>query len=234
MLGAMQAGQVDSDDDRSLRAGGLAALALGVAYVITIPLYAYVGAPPSTGEAWLRYLAGKTTIWSMIAALSVLTDLLYVPVALSLYLVLRRVSRNVMLVASAFVGLFVVLDLAVTWSNYASLIMLSSGYATATTDAQRAAYVAAANYPSSVLSSGLEPVYAIGTLSFAILLIGLVMLRGGFGRIGAVLGLITGVLGIIAMARVGVVIILNAVFATAWILYVGYRLYRLGAARRAP
>ncbi len=109
----------------SYRAGATSALLLGAAYIIIIPVYAHAGAPPNGGEAWLNYLVGKTTVWWAILGLSVLTDLLFVPVALSLYLALRAVNRDAMLLAAAFVGLFVVLDLAGTWSRYASLITFS-------------------------------------------------------------------------------------------------------------
>ncbi len=153
---------VDPDGKWLYRVGGISALILAIAYIITIPLYVYVGAPPSGGEARLKYLALNTTVWWAILGLSVLTDFLFVPVALSLYLALKGVNRNAMLVATAFVGLFIVLDLAVTWSNYASLITLSGNYAAATNDAQRAAYVAAASYPSAVLASSLEAVYSHG------------------------------------------------------------------------
>jgi hypothetical protein len=219
---------VDPDGKWLYRVGGICALVLGIAYIITIPLYAHVGAPPSGGEAWLKYLAGKTTEWWAILGLSVFTDLLYVPVALALYLALKGVNRNVMLLATAFVGLFIVLDLAVTWTNYASLLTLSGNYAAAANDAQRVAYVAAANYASAVLASHLEAVYAIVVLSFGILLIGLVMLKGIFNKITAYVGLVTGVLGIVSIAGWNVTIIMNAIFATVWLLFVGYRLYRLG------
>lgn len=209
------------------RVGGISALALGAAYVITIPLFAHVGAPPSGGEALLKYLVGKTTEWWVILGLSVLTDFLYVPVALSLYFALQGINRNLMLAATAFVGLFVALDLAVTWANYAALIALSGNFAAATSDVQRAAYVAAANYPAAVLASRLEVVYSIVDLSFAILLIGLVMLKGAFGKTTAYLALATGVFGIASMLGFGVTVIINAVLATVWILFVGYRLYRL-------
>ena len=65
------------------RVGGVAALVLGIGYVIIIPVYAYVGAPPNGGEAWFKYLPGKTTAWWAILSLSVFTDFLYVPVALA-------------------------------------------------------------------------------------------------------------------------------------------------------
>ena len=138
---------------------------IGIAYIIIFPLFAKVGVPPTGGEAWLKYLPGKTTVWWAILGLSVLTDFLFVPVALALYLALKQVNRSAMLLATAFVGLFVVLDLAVTWTNYASLLTLSGLHATATNDLQRAAYVAAANYASAVLGSRTEVFYAIVDLS---------------------------------------------------------------------
>lgn len=213
------------------RVGGISALALASAYVLTIGLFALAGGPAvGGGEAWLKHLEGKTAVWWSILALSILTDLLYIPVAGSLYLALKRVNRKAMLLAIAFVGLFIVLDLAVTWTNYTVLISLKSDYAGAATDAQRATLVAAADYASSVLSSRLEVVYAIGTLSFAILIVGLVMLRGQvFGKAPAYLAVLTGILGIAAIAVAGLLVILNAILATIWLFFVGYGLIKLEA-----
>jgi hypothetical protein len=224
----MTGNAVDTDVKWLYRVGGITAVVLGAAYITIIPLYAHVGAPPSGGEAWLKYLAGKTTVWWGILGLSVLTDFLFVPVALSLYVALKGVNNSAMLVATAFVGLFVVLDLAVTWSNHASLLMLGAGYAAASNDAQRAAYVAAANYAAAVLASRLAIVYAIVTLSSGILITGVVMLKGIFSKTTAYLGLITGILGIAALTGVSAIIIMNALFATVWVLFVGYGLFRLG------
>lgn len=218
---------VDSDQKYWYRVGGLAAMVLGVGYIIIFPLYAHVGAPPHGGEAWFNYLPGKTTIWWAIVAISVFTDLLYLPLALVLYMALKQVNRNVMLLATAFIGLFVVLDLAVTWSHYASILMLYSKYCAATSDIQRAGYVAAANYGSAVLTSPLEVAYAIVTLSLGILLTGIVMLRGASDKITSYLALATGVLGIASLTGFSLAIIGNAIFATAWLFFVGYRLYRL-------
>lgn len=225
---------VDPDGKWLYRVGGISALLLGIAYIITIPLYVQAGAPPSGGEAKLTYLAGKTAVWWAILGLSVLTDFLFVPVALSLYLALKGINRNAMLVATAFVGLFVVLDLAVTWPNYASLITLSGNYVAATNDIQRATYVGAANYASAVLTSSLEAVYSILVLSVGILLIGLVMLEGIFRKSTAYLGVATGILGIVSVvgpffvSALSVTIIITSVLTTLWVLFVGFRLYRLG------
>jgi hypothetical protein len=226
---------IDSTGKGLYRTGGISALLLGLGYIVTIPLYAYAGAPPSgDGSAWLTYLAGKTTVWWVILGLSVLTDVLFVPVAFALYFALKGTNRNAMLVGTAFVGLFVVLDLAVTWPNYASLIALGGKYAAATSTAQRTGYAAAADYASAVLGSRLEAVYSILVLSVGILLIGLVMRKGIFGKSTAYVGVVTGVLGIVSVAGSffvsvsSVGIIITSVLTTVWVLLISYRLYQLG------
>jgi hypothetical protein len=230
----MMVNAVDPDGTWLYRVGGISAILLGLAYIVTIPVYVQAGAPPSGAEARLQYLAGKTTEWWVILGLSVLTDFLFVPVALALYLALKGLSRDAMLLATALVGLFVVLDLAVTWPNYASLISLSGNYAAAANDAQRAAYVAAAHYPSAVLASSLEGVYSILVLSCGILLTGVVMLKGIFGKSTAYVGVVTGVLGIVSVigpffvSTLSVVVVITSALTTVWVLLVGYRLYRLG------
>lgn len=216
-----------TDDAWLYRAGGLSALAIAGAYILIIVLYALAGTPPVGGEAWLAYLSGKTTLWWAIVGVSVMTNFLFVPVALALYATLKPIHRNAMRIAIAFMGLFIALELAVNWTCYASLIMLSSDYTAAANEMQRMAYAAAANYPSAVIASPLALVYAIGTLSLAILIIGIVMLNGVFGKITAWLGILTGVLGMAAVAGVGIAVILNAMTATIWLLLVGYRLSRL-------
>ncbi len=218
---------VDPDEKWLYRAGGIASLVIGVAYIAILGLFASAGAPPVGGEAWLNYLVGKTITWWAIVGISVLTNFLFVPVSLSLYFVLRSLNRIAMLIGVAFVGLFVTLELAVNWTSYASLIMLSRDYTIATDESQRTILLAAANYPSAVIDSPLALVYAVGTLSFAFLVIGIVMLKGVFSKLTAYIGILTGVLGIAAVAGLSIAVILNAVSATIWLFFVGYRLYRL-------
>ena len=225
----------DLDANWLYRVGGISAILFGIAYIIIIALYAPMGAPPSGAEARLEYYAGSTTLWWLILDLSVLTDFLLVPVALSLYLALKDIHKNMMLVGTAFVALFIVLDLALTWTNIASLIALSSSYAAATDDTQRALFVTAAMYPSSVVESNLLFVYNTLTLSVGILIIGLIMRKGIFNKSAAYLGLLTGILGIISVTSSffssslsGVSIMLASILTTVWVIFIGYRLYRLG------
>lgn len=126
-------------DDRTLcRVGGICAIVLGLSYLAITALYAIAGAVPSgTGEAWLAYLDGQEATWWGITGLSVVTDVLFLPVAAALYVALRLINRNAVLAGAALLVLFVILDLAVTWPNYAALIMLSGDHAAATGEAQR-------------------------------------------------------------------------------------------------
>jgi hypothetical protein len=234
MVQEMMNNAVDPDGRWLYRAGGVSALVLGVAYLVIIGLYVPIGAPPSGAEARLAYMAGNTRTWWAILGLSVLTDFLFVPVALALYLALKGVNRSAMLLATASVGLFIVLDLAITWTNYEALITLSGKYAAAANDAQKAAAIAAAMYPSAVLESRLLFVYNSLTLAVGILMTGFVMLTGSFSRSTAYLGVVTGMLGIISVvgpffiSALSLTIIVTSVLTTVWVLFVGYGLYGLG------
>jgi hypothetical protein len=223
------------DSDRKLlyKVSGISAVILVISYIIIIVLYVSSGVPPTGGEEWLKHITGYTTEWWSILGLSVFTDLLYIPVAYSLYILLKVVNKNAILTGSGFLILFVFLDLAITWPNYSSLITLSSKYAAATSDAQRATIVAAANYASAVLSSSLIGVYVILVPAIGILIIGLVMLRGVFSKATAYLGVVTGILGVVSVggtffiSALGIMAIPTSILTTVWFLFVGYRLLRL-------
>ena len=202
-----------------------------------IPLYAAVGVPPDDGAAWLAYGPGKTSIWWAIAGLSVLTDVLFVPVALGLVVVLQAIHRGAVLIGAGLILLFVVLDLAVTWPNYAALLQLSDAHGAATDSAAQSNLVAAAQYATAVLSSKLEAVYSIVTLSTGILVIGIVMRRSAFGGVVAWLGIVTGAIGVLSVVAslfvgsLGITIILASTLTTVWVLLVGYRLPRMSRGR---
>ena len=59
---------------------------------------------------------------------------------------------------------------------------------------------------------------------------GVVMLRGVFDKATAWLALATGISGIAALTGWGGAIYGNALLATVWLFFAGYRLYRLGQA----
>lgn len=227
------ANAAEQDGNWLYRVGGISAFVLVIGYLLTFPIYASVGDAPPTGvEDQLKYFAGHSTGWWMIMGLMVFTDLLYLPIFLSLYQALKGLNKGAVLIGTLLAGLFVALDLAITWTAYSALITSGTHYAAATSDAQRAVFVAAAAYPSAMLDSPLAGTYAILIPSLGILLIGLVMLRGIFNKTTAYWALAVGLTGIVfmgsyAVGALAVVRIINALLATIWYLLVGFRLYRL-------
>lgn len=225
----------DRRDDSSLyQVGGISALFIGVAYILIILLYIRSGAPPSGVEERLEYLARNRTEWWAIIALSVATDFLFIPVAISLYMALKAVRQYIMLFATACIALFVILDLAITWTNYSALLTLSNQYIEAVSNTQRMAITAASTYPSLVLESSLLFIYNSLVLAVGILMIGFVMLRGHFAKTIAYLGVVTGVMGVFSVVGplfheiLSSAIVLTSILTTIWLLLVGYTLYRSG------
>lgn len=232
----MKASLVSSDDKWLYRATGIISIIFFAAYLAIIALYMPLG-KPAGAEAWLASMAKHPSVWWAILGLSVLTDILLIPVALSLYRALNEISQDMMTLAAAFMGLFVILDLALTWTNYASLIALGGAYAAAANDLQRANFVAAALYPASIVDSNLLFVYNSLTLAVGILLTSIVMLKGKFCPIASIFGIATGVLGIVAVAGsffglLKALIVLVSILTMVWILLVGFRLNKLGSEGR--
>src|SRR5512139_1402015 len=137
------ANSVDTNDRGLYRMSGITALILVVGYFLTFPIYFWVGDPPASGiEAQLAYFAEHAAGWWGIVFLMVFTDLLIVPIFFGIYLALQHVNKGLMLVALAFKAfLFVILDLAVTWTAYSTMVIAGVQYAAATTEAQKAALV---------------------------------------------------------------------------------------------
>ena len=227
----------DPDTKWLCRVGGIAGLALGIGYIAIIGVYIAIGAPPMNVDERLVYLASHTAAWWWILALSVLTDLLFVPLTLALYATLKGVSRSMMSLAVSCVALFVFLDLALTWTNYAALITLGGRYVSAVSPAEKAAIVAIAAVPAIILESRLLFIYNSLTLAMGMLLAGIVMLKSAFGKLPAYLGIAVGALGTIAVGGplvfkfLGSLIVLVSLLTMIWASVVGYRLYMLGRER---
>jgi hypothetical protein len=223
---------------RIFLAGATAALAIALGYVAIVGLYATMGAPPHDTHARLTYFAANDLKWQGILWLSVFTDLLFLVVAAALYFALPHGKKWALAIAGICVALFVILDLAVTWTNYAALITLGGRYAKATNEIQKAAAVAAADYAAAVTDSGLLFFYNTLTLSVSIMITGMIMAGGRFSKLAARLGVATGVVGIVAVVGPAFVpalsgtIIAASVLTTGWLLSVGHDLLVL--ARQPP
>lgn len=231
----VMANSVDPEGKWLYRVGGIAAIVLVVGYFLTFPIYFWVGDQPTSGvEAQLAYFAEHAGGWWAIVFLMVFTDLLIVPIFFGLYMALKHVNKGLMLVALTFKAfLFVILDLAVTWTAYSTMIIAGVQYGAAVTQAQRAALAAGTAYASAMLDSPILGTYAILIPSLGVLFAGLVMLRGVFNKTTAYVALATSITGILFMASyfidaLSALRYINALLAMVFYLLVGVRLYMLG------
>lgn len=228
----------DSEDRALFRTGGIAGILIALAYPVIVALFVVAGTPLPVGkggEAWLTYLSGNQASWWAIVGLSVITNILWLPVALAVYRALKAIGNTGAMAGAGLMVLFVVLELATSWSNYAVLIDLSYKFEAAAGEVERAAVLAAASYGSALQSSSLLPYYAIVIPAVSKLVLGLLMFRGGpFGRIIAWLGVLEAILAILSVvgayfvAGLGQAIILASLLSGLWFLLVGLRLVRQG------
>jgi hypothetical protein len=229
-----QASPTDPQARWLFRAGAIATFVLVLGWFLTFPIYGSVGIAPPGAEARLIHYGTHATGWWAILGLMVSTDVIYVVVWLALYDALKAINRAFMLLALACHLLFVVLDLAVTWTNHAALFTLGTEYLTAATNTERALLVAAARAPAAVLDSPPAAFYAIAIPALGTLLAGIVVLKGGLSRIIGYLAIAVGVTGVAAVVGPHIIgpsdptHIFNALLATAWYIWAGWTLFKLG------
>lgn len=113
-------------------------------------------------------------------------------------------------------------------SLHGGLVVLSNSYGTARTDAERARLVSAAD----ALIAATNAVSWAGILTASgILLLSLVMRRGNFGPVVALVGVLTGVTGILSEAlrpMIGPAYLIYGLLLPTWFALVGWKFLRLG------
>jgi hypothetical protein len=212
------------------RAGGICLLINGVIYLLVAVLSVILGPAPSSGEPYLRTLAGHATLAQVNFGVFALSDVLLVPALLALYLALKHLAKNPMLIAAGLLALFAVLDLAITELNSLTLISLTQHYTAATSDAQRAAYVAAATYALATLPIATFFSYVVS--SVGLLMTSLVMLKGVFNRPTVLSGIVASFAGLVGSLYVflpafAALLVPSLIAFGLWALLAGTRLYKL-------
>jgi hypothetical protein len=139
--------------------------------------------------------------------------------------------KTLALLGSVIVGFYLFYDISVTELNSMTLVSLSQGYASATTEALKASYVAAATYGYTALP--LQTVLSFGVGSVGWLLWCIPMSKSIFGRGVAALGVIVNLVGILGAAAP---VVTSSVFGLSqflappligiWSIVVGVKLYR--------
>ncbi|HEY3310980.1 MAG TPA: DUF4386 family protein [Anaerolineales bacterium] len=220
------------------KAGGAGALLIGTFLLVEMVAYIATAAPSLADAAgWFSLFHANRFIGLIdFGILELYALVLFVPLYLALYLVLRRASESYMAIAAtlAFIGIAV---------NFAtnklfSLLTLSDLYAASTTAAMRSQFLAAGQATLALGALGGIGGSVEGGIPLAIagLIISVIMLRSNL------LGRAAGYLGILANGT-GLVMVFNAalapamtgspfflvffLFSVAWFFLVGQKLLRL-------
>ncbi|HEY3410079.1 MAG TPA: hypothetical protein VGK53_18065 [Propionicimonas sp.] len=218
------------------RAGGLSALAFVLLVALPVVLVFVAPVPPTEGAAILTYIAANKTLY--------LTELvcfvgLAVPamvVFLAAAIALKDVNKTTAAIGGMFGIASEVIALALgssPQSLHGGLVLLSARYAAAGTDVQRASLSSSAD----TLIAATNAVSWAGILTAAaILLLSLVMRRGVFGPRTAVLGILTGAVGILSEAfrpLIGPIYMLYGLALPVWVGMVGWRLLQVSRLAQA-
>jgi len=234
-----QATNTGSPNYRTLyRLGGVAAL-----IVVGVTLAEVVGfslhPQPSTVGDWFALLqesplTGLLGFWGLEVPMYAMFTVTFV----ALYAKLKETNPSLMAIALALALLGIGVFFAT--NNPFSMLSLSRQYATATTDAQRAALLAAGQ--AVLANTGQRAVGGFNTglflLSVAGLMVSWVMRRSAaFGQAAGRVGLVTYGLSLADYVRQAVtsseviallVILPNVLFLAIWYVMVSRRLYKLG------
>ncbi len=210
------------------KVGGAAALLSAALIPIAIIVY-FVSPPPSTVIDYFT-LFQNSKLLGLLAMdlLLIVGNVLGVLLLLALYAVLRRANESLMAIALAlgFVG-----AVAYFASNTAfNMLSLSDQYAAATTEAQRAMFLAAGQAMLAIYNgTAFHVSYVITAVAF--LIISVVMLRSNlFSKATAYIGIAANVIALgLYLPTIGIYIsIFSVVFLLIWYILIARRLFQLG------
>jgi Domain of unknown function (DUF4386) len=213
------------------RVGGVAALITAV--LIPLQIIVFIAwPPPLEGLAidWFTLFQSNRLLGLLSLDLLLLVDyVLLVPIVLALYVTLRRTRESLMAIATA---LYFVAIAAYFASNTAfEMLSLSDQYAAATTDAQRAMYLAAGQAMLATFEgTAFQVSYVLA--SVAGIIIGAVMLRSDiFSRVAAYALILGDVIGLgLYVPKIGIYLsVISVPVLWVWYVLIARRLIQLGA-----
>lgn len=226
----MRAARPDMSWQFLYRAGGVSALLYVLLVVVPIILVFVAPVPPTQGGPLLEYIAAHKAVYltELVCFVGLGVPALIVFAALSV--ALKDLHKSMVALGGLFGISSEIIALALgssPQSLHGGLMLLSEGYVTASTDAERAGLVSAAD----ALIAATNAVSWGGILTAAgILVLSLVMRKGIFGRTVAIVGIVTGVLGIFSEAllpMIGSAYLFYGLLLPLWFALVGWRLVRI-------
>jgi len=217
----------DQSEKGILKAGGFSFIAAGFAlFLFFIALLVLQTSPTLTPEMILDDPLPPVSLY----ALAALGELLLMPGVLGLYYSLKNVKKPHMLMATAL-WLVAVISFLISRSQIIALAPLSGSYQAASSEALRSAYLVSTEQAIELSNAFAE--IALILLGVSSIIIGLVMLKGVFGKGISYLVLVAGTLTL--LGTIGVLLepltILapfGLILGAVWQVIVGVKLYKLG------
>jgi hypothetical protein len=207
----------------------VSALLFVLLVVVPVALVLLAPLPPTAGAPLLEYIAEHKAVYLTqlvcFVGLAVPAMIVFVAVMVAL----KDVNKSMAVIGGLFGVASEIIALALgssPQSLHGGLVLLSDAYAAAGTEAERAGLVNAAD----ALIAATNAVSWGGILTAAgILVLSLVMRRGVFGRLTAILGILTGAVGIVSEAfrpMIGSTYLVYGLLLPIWFSMVGWRLLR--------
>ena len=229
VMNASHAETLDTRWNWLYKVGGAAAL-FGVA-IIPAQLAIFIAwGQPGTALGWFT-LFQENELAGLLAFefLFVVNAALGISTTLALYIALRRVNESLMAIALAL-GLVEAIALIMARPAL-EMLSLSNQYAGATTDAQRAMFLAAGEAMLATFNGTAFHV-SYNIFSIFLLIVSLVMLRSNiFGRVTAAMGILAAILNWgLYVPEIGIFLsILSIVPLAIWNVLIARRLFQLGS-----
>jgi hypothetical protein len=210
------------------RIGGAAAVFMVVYIPITIVLYIASPPPETVIEYFALFQSNRLLGLLGMDLLYLLGNVVAIPMYLAFYIALRRASESAMLIATTL-GLVAVVALFAARPAF-DMLYLSDQYAAATTDAQRATFLAAGEAMLAIFNgTAFQLHYVLGSIS--LLMISVVMLQSEiFGKATAYVGIVASATGLgLYVPTIGVAIsILSVMGLWIWYILIARRFFQLG------
>ena len=220
---------IDQSWNGVIKWGGLSLFAAGVCLVLfVLSVFILQQTLPLPPKEVLEAPVAPTALF-LLAALG---ELLLMPGALALYFSLKGVKKTHMFIATGLWLVAVPMFLA-SRGLIISISQISGRYMDTTNETMKAAYLASAEL--AIETQNIYAMMALSLLCIASIIIGLVMLKGVFGKRIGYLVIAAGTLTFFSPFGVilGVPIIIpfiGLVLTAVWQLVVGAKLYKLGKA----
>jgi hypothetical protein len=248
-MNGSSAGIIDSNPRGLYKIGGASALICAGMYFVALGVYvpAYrVGPPPATVLEWFTlFQADPLTGLFFLGLADILITILWGPMVLALYAVLKQSNQAWTMIATILVFVGMAFFLATNMAF--AMLYLSHQYTAATTEAQRSSLLSAGQAMLAVT----EGARMLPLMPLAGLILSIVMLQSKtFGKATAWVGILglgllsasglfagyatTGPMTTSATIIVGVTYAGGGLLSLAWYILVGLRLLKLDNRRKMP